>query len=289
MSKFSAFMSSVMLATIALWTWARFHAWSPDKDWLAVAIWLYTIALTASGWIFVSRKLRISGMIHIALMLALTVAGIWSGVLVLWKGWNPRAWPLDFFLGDENCLRCGLLALGAIGCVCGIGILRQADRSKPTPMIMGRAFSKKMLRLVLTTCLYLFAGAGGYFSTSMTVVGLLPMNLEIPEKTLSRKNGSPVFEDGTIHPEDVPRLMYVIRQHTWRKMKRAIQDDRYWDSHQQLLKYVFVGAPGTPVFVMEPGFLHWWSIADIRHDWRGTCEEYVLSQPPPPARKAATR
>lgn len=292
MARFSTSMSVVMLCVITFLIWAWFCTWNPERDWLAVTIWLYAIVLVGSGWTHVIRRSRVSGAIHAILMLTVTVLGICSGISVLCDERLPRVLsedgPFGFLVSFEYRAQCGLVGLGAIGAICGVGVLRQRLDPGPSQMVGVCSLHKRMTRRLLKACLYVFSACWVSSSIYAAASGLMPMPLDdIPQKSLSLKNGSPVFEAETFEPDGCRAMLYQIRQHTWRGIKQAIRDIRYRDSHRHELLYVFVGGPGTPLFVMEPGIPDGWYPVEVRSNWHGSCEQYVLSQPPPSRRRGA--
>lgn len=285
-------MSVVMLCVITFLIWAWFHTWNPDRDWLAMTIWLYVIVLVGSGWTHVIRKSRVSGVIHALLMLTLGVLGVCCGISILHDERLPRVLsedgPFGFLVSFEFQPECGVVGMGAIGAICGVGVLIQRPDSGAPQKMEVYSLHKRMTRRFLKACLYIFSACWVSYSTYASASRLMPMPLDdIPQKSLSLKNGSPIFEAETFEANGCGVMLYEIRRHTWRGVKQAIRDIRYRDSHHDEWLYVFVGGSGTPLFVMKPGIPDGWYPVEVRHNWRGSWEQYVLSQPPPSRRRGA--
>jgi hypothetical protein len=130
----SALFSTLLLCVLSLLASNKFTIWDKigtgEKFWTIFAL-VYAIVLTLSGWLYAVSKLRVVGLIHATLMLAiagLVIYGIFRGMVT-----NPGV--DNAAAGILAAANFVFVAIGILSASCGLAIFFRLFPAKETSML----------------------------------------------------------------------------------------------------------------------------------------------------------
>jgi hypothetical protein len=101
---------------------------------LRFVIWFYALTLTATGWHYVIRQKKVSGITHALLMLSIAAPSLFFGLPIIFDSSNYHG--ADAPAGGMALLGgLGLTAIGALTAFCGVTVMRGVLSKKVKPTL----------------------------------------------------------------------------------------------------------------------------------------------------------